>query len=305
VVSPLAPHGANQPPTATANVTCNHAVCSVDATQSADPEGSALTYRWSFGDGTNSTSAVASHTFASAGTYQISLQVTDNKGTVGSATKTVTVGAAAPVTFAGASNTIGGATKLNVTVPNVAPGTALLLFTAKNSKNVTLDAPSGVTGWQPLGTATNGPVTSQVWGKFADAGDAGQTVTVVQSGHTKVDVQLVAYSGVSLTDPLGAIVSNSDSRTANHTTPSVDVNGAGSVVVSYWLDKSSTTTAWTVPSSVVARDSVFGSGSGYLTSVIADSGSAVPAGTYSGVTASVAQPSAKGIAWSIVLNPTP
>ncbi len=44
---------------------------------SSDPEGQPLTYSWAFGDGTTSTAANPSHTYATAGTYQARLTVSD------------------------------------------------------------------------------------------------------------------------------------------------------------------------------------------------------------------------------------
>jgi hypothetical protein len=66
-------------------------------------------------------------------------------------------------------------------------------------------------------------------------------------------------------------------------------------------DKSTSTTAWTVPGSVTTRDVVLGSGTGYLTSVLADSNAAVPAGTSGGITATTDQPATKAVIATIVL----
>ena len=57
-----------------------------------DPEGSALTFAWSFGDpssGANNTSTLAdpSHTYAAAGTYTAQLTATDASGASASATR--------------------------------------------------------------------------------------------------------------------------------------------------------------------------------------------------------------------------
>jgi PKD repeat protein len=58
---------------------------------SSDPEGSALTYDWDFGDGTSSTDANPAHLYTLAGTYTASLVVFDSTGLSGSASATVTV----------------------------------------------------------------------------------------------------------------------------------------------------------------------------------------------------------------------
>ncbi|GAA2211743.1 hypothetical protein GCM10009850_072030 [Nonomuraea monospora] len=54
----------------------------LDASASADPDGRVAAYRWAFGDGTTRTTADPriSHRYARAGTYRVSLVVTDNEG---------------------------------------------------------------------------------------------------------------------------------------------------------------------------------------------------------------------------------
>ncbi|MFC4534940.1 PQQ-dependent sugar dehydrogenase [Sphaerisporangium dianthi] len=63
---------------------------------SSDPEGGALTYSWSFGDGTTSTSANPSKTYTTNGTYTATLTVKDPQGLTGSASVIVNVGNTAP-----------------------------------------------------------------------------------------------------------------------------------------------------------------------------------------------------------------
>ncbi len=47
---------------------------------SSDPDGSLASYAWDLGDGTKSSAASVSHTYSRAGSYTVSLTVTDNKG---------------------------------------------------------------------------------------------------------------------------------------------------------------------------------------------------------------------------------
>jgi glucose/arabinose dehydrogenase len=63
---------------------------------SSDPEGSALTYSWNFGDGGTSTAANPSHTYTANGRYTVTLTVTDPAGRSGSANVAITVGNTAP-----------------------------------------------------------------------------------------------------------------------------------------------------------------------------------------------------------------
>ncbi|MGY1693261.1 PKD domain-containing protein, partial [Geodermatophilus sp. SYSU D01105] len=67
-----------------------------DGSASADADGRVASYAWEFGDGGTGTGATASHTYAAAGTYQVKLTVTDEKGATGTVTRAVTVTAPQP-----------------------------------------------------------------------------------------------------------------------------------------------------------------------------------------------------------------
>jgi hypothetical protein len=63
----------------------------LDASTSSDPDGSIQSYQWASSDGKTATGKLTSLTFGNAGTYTISLTVTDDKGGTATAQKTVTV----------------------------------------------------------------------------------------------------------------------------------------------------------------------------------------------------------------------
>jgi probable HAF family extracellular repeat protein len=63
---------------------------------SIDPDGDALTYKWSFGDGTTGTGVSPSHIYADNGTYIASLTVTDPSGLSGTGSMTINVFNAQP-----------------------------------------------------------------------------------------------------------------------------------------------------------------------------------------------------------------
>ena len=58
---------------------------------SSDPDGDALTYHWTFGDGASGTGVTTSHTYATAGTFPVRLIVTDVRGLADTAHTTVLV----------------------------------------------------------------------------------------------------------------------------------------------------------------------------------------------------------------------
>ena len=73
----------NIAPTANANGVYNGVegtAINFSSAGSTDSDGTIASYSWSFGDGATSTAANPSHTYASAGTYNVSLTVTDNSG---------------------------------------------------------------------------------------------------------------------------------------------------------------------------------------------------------------------------------
>ena len=85
------PPPANQPPTASFIYSCNGLTCSFDASASSDPDGTITSYAWTFGDGTTGSGLTPSRTYASAGTYNVTLTVTDDDNGTNSASRSVTV----------------------------------------------------------------------------------------------------------------------------------------------------------------------------------------------------------------------
>jgi PKD repeat protein len=78
------------PPVARFTQSCSALSCSFDASTSTAL--AAASYAWTFGDNSSGTGKTASHSYAAAGTYSVTLTVTDANGT-SSVTKQVTVSA--------------------------------------------------------------------------------------------------------------------------------------------------------------------------------------------------------------------
>ena len=66
---------------------------SVDGSGSSDSDGSVVSWVWDFGDGSSGSGVQASHEYASAGTYAVTLTVSDDKGATHSVTHEVEVSA--------------------------------------------------------------------------------------------------------------------------------------------------------------------------------------------------------------------
>ena len=62
-----------------------------NASLSYDLDGNITNYEWEFGDGTNGTGEIITHSYSLAGVYMVNLTVTDDDGATNSTSKTITV----------------------------------------------------------------------------------------------------------------------------------------------------------------------------------------------------------------------
>ncbi len=190
---------------------------SFNASASTDPDGSIATYSWNFGDGatTSGTSNTASRTYASAGTFTVTLTVTDNGGATASTTRTVQVNTTnLPPTASFQFTPTGGAAPL------------VVLFDGSPS------------------TDPDGPIASYSW----DFGDASGTETGRTPAHTFVAAGTFTVQ-LTVTDASGlsASATQAITITAGGGSGSVTVSGRAtydrvpfSSVVSSGLDYSNT-----------------------------------------------------------------
>ncbi|MCL1038540.1 family 16 glycosylhydrolase [Shewanella submarina] len=90
-IKQLGQSGENQAPVANFTSDCNGLGCSFDASSSSDSDGSVTGFQWEFGDGATGSGINASHNYSAAGSYQVTLTVTDDQGASAQITQNVTV----------------------------------------------------------------------------------------------------------------------------------------------------------------------------------------------------------------------
>jgi hypothetical protein len=305
----------NQAPAANFTASCSSVTteCTFDASTSTDPDGAVSDYSWTFNGSDpqdDQGSPTATFDFQTPGIYHVSLTVTDNDGASTTSTQKVAAGVAvaAPafrdlVTGCGVGKPAScSSTTTTLPIPaDVAVGDGLLMFVTYANNSVTNAAPAG---WTLLGTAASGAggLESDVYYRSADASDAGSQVSVDFSAAVRNTVTIADYTGVDLTSA-PVFKQATDAATTNHTSPSGTIPGGGGFPVTFWADKSSATTSWTPPAAVTSRATSFGTGSGFVTSLLADAGTPAPAGGYGGLVATTNDAAARGASWTIVLSP--
>ncbi len=211
--------------------------------------------------------------------------------------------AAAPVQFvaqAAASRNV--ATPWIVLPASVQAGDRVVLVLSLASTSRQVSAPTGVTGWSQAGNLAAGTsMRTVLWSKDAAAGDAGKRVNIPLNGSVKTTVQVAAYRGVDPTAP--TVVSKAEVNTRTVRTTPTAVAPAGAWVLSYWAGKSASATSWSLPASVTPGGTAANTGSGHITSALADSGSAVPAGNYGNLAATSNASTGSATTWTVVLAP--
>ncbi|WP_166784444.1 PKD domain-containing protein [Cryobacterium sp. TMT1-2-1] len=93
---PFGAVASNAAPVAAFTSSANALTATVNGSGSTDADGTIASYAWTFGDGATATGVTASHTYAAAGTYQVTLTVTDNAGATGTVGHALTVSEVTP-----------------------------------------------------------------------------------------------------------------------------------------------------------------------------------------------------------------
>ncbi len=212
--------------------------------------------------------------------------------------------AADTITFRASAQSAANQQNQRVTIPAAVRDTdSLLLFVSSNKSLASVTATPA--GWTRVGSRLSSTDTETIlYSKVAVAADAGRSQAVDFTATTKASLTVLAYDGTATTNPISAFASAAETTNrATHSTPGAPVADAGSYVVSYWADKSSATTGWTLPAGQTQRSISLGTGPGRITSVASDVNA--PATTAPARTATASAATAKATMWTVVLTPDP
>lgn len=217
--------GGNAPPSAGFTSSING--LSVQFTDtSTDSDGSIASRSWNFGDGTSSTAANPSKTYAAAGTYSVSLTVTDDDGASNTRTQSVTVSSGG-----GSGNVL----------QNGVPATGLSASSG-NWLHYTINVPAGASNLSIASSGGSGdadlyvrfgsqPTTSAYDCRPYRSGNA-ETCSFATPQAGTYHVSLRAYStfsGVSLVGSYGAGGGGGSQTYSNGTDYSIPDNNATGV----------------------------------------------------------------------------
>ncbi len=248
----------NQPPIAAFTSSVANLAVSFDSTGSSDPDGTVVGRSWSFGDGATATGITTSHSYAVAGTYPVTLTVTDDKGAPTSLTTPVTVTTpTGPVVLAsdafgrtlangwgsadaGGTWTAGGV----LSRYSVAGGTGVLQVPSGATVTATLNAVSSTSTDLRVSmsqdTAQNNTVYSTISGRVVGSSDYGAQVKVYSSGSTQLWIE---RSGTAV---VGGVIPGLVTAPGTKLNVRVQVQGTSPTVirVKLWAAGSSEPASW-------------------------------------------------------------
>ena len=193
-----------EPPVATFSISPTSPVAgdtlAMDASASSDPDGRIVVFAWDFGDGGKAFGASVTHPFAAAGTYTVTLNVTDDDGLKDTATQQVVV-IPAPDTldpFVAITFPSNGA-RLNATVVSVTGTASDNVEIAKvelSLDGVNRVLATGTTNWSGTLTLVEGPNTISARAMDTSGNEATTTREVV----VDTTAPSAGIGSVSLTD---------------------------------------------------------------------------------------------------------
>lgn len=205
------------------------------------------------------------------------------------------------VDFVASTSTDGNRTAHTVRVPAAAQtGDVLVLALTTNSSTSTI---ADLSGWQLLASRDGNGVRSRLWSRIATAGDPNANVTVTTSAAAKSVIAVSVYRSTGASPSVTAVAGGTDASGTTHVAPAIPVAAAGSWVLGYWSEKSSTDTTWTLPAGTTSRGTDATTGSGKVSAAWGDSGAAVATGTAAARTATTSTTASRSATFSVVISP--
>ena len=217
-------------PTAAATAACTGLSCTFDGSSSVDPDGSITSWAWTFGDGATGTGVDPAHTYAAAGTYDVTLTVTDDRGSTDSVTTQVTV---APVPN-------------QAPLPAVSPQCIGLDCTFDGSGST--DGDGSIVGYAWTFGDGSGATTASATHTYAAAGSYVVTLTVTDEDGASASLQQTVTVSATLVGFRAASSASSATTNAVTTIPAgVQAGDQLILIVTVNSDTSITTpTGWTL-----------------------------------------------------------
>lgn len=254
----------NQPPVAAFTEACTDLSCSFNGGSSSDPDGAIASYSWNFGDSTSSSGVTPTHPYAAAGTYPVTLAVTDNAGATATVTRSVTVTApTGPIYFARddfnrtvasgfGTATLGGAWTA-ASGSSVSAGSGALVLSAGMDRTVLLPnatspgADLRATIWADK-TLTGTLYLSVIGRRVTGAGDYRANVMITAAGAVQPSIARMQASGGEVTPALASTTTIPGLTIGLGDRLNVRVLVTGSspttIQVKAWKDGTAEPTAW-------------------------------------------------------------
>lgn len=243
----------NVDPVAQFVANCTDLSCSFNAGTSADEDGTIASYRWDFDDNTAAGSGeTTTHTYASAGGYDVTLTVTDNDGGTNSVTKTVTATAppAGPIAQDNFNRTV---TRWGTAQVGGTYTYAGSTFATNGSQGTIRLASAGVTATASLASVSARDVdvlTDLTIDKAATGGGVYNSVVVRRIGTSDYRLTMRAQSNGSAVLTLARTLNGTATTLRQVTLPGVTMAAGDTFRVRFTANGNGTTTlsakAWKV-----------------------------------------------------------
>ncbi len=245
-----------------------------DASLSSDADGTVVSYSWDFGDGSTGSGAVASHSYTLAGTYTVTLTVTDDNGMTSSQASTNIISDRPPsVSFSEDRTTVLTGETINLTITssdvdgtvsgtqvNWGDGTVDNLSSASTGDSHSYTQAGSytvtITVTDDAGLTSSSQATKTV-------NDRPPVASFTESSTTVLTSVSISFDASASSDPDGRIISYAwdfgDGSTDIGTTISHNYAAAGTYVVTFTLtDDSGSTNSMSALKTVTDRPPVAG-----------------------------------------------